>query len=470
VLHWDHAAMMPEGGAATRARQLATLEGLVHGMLADAALPDLLDAAEAAADPDPWDAANLREMRRAWRHARAVPADLVEALSVATSECETAWRAARPANDFAAVAPLLDTVLRLTREQAAAKAAAFGCSPYDALLDSYEPGGTAARIDALFAELAEVQPDLYGRALARQGAAPAVPGGPFPVAAQRALCAEVMGVLGFDFRHGRLDQSHHPFTGGVPDDVRLTTRYQEQDFLRGLLGTVHETGHALYEQGLPAAWRRQPVGDSRGMVLHESQSLLMEMQVARGDAFLGYLAPLLERAFGPDPAFAPGNLGRLARRVSRGLIRVDADEVAYPLHVMLRYRLERAMLDGDLAIGDLPGAWNDGMRDMLGVVPPDDRDGCMQDVHWFGGAFGYFPTYTLGALAAAQLFAAARRAVSGLPEALGRGDVAPLLAWLRSEVHGRASLESTDAVLEAATGAPLETAAYRAHIEARYLS
>jgi carboxypeptidase Taq len=470
MLHWDHAAMMPDGGAAARSRQIATLEGLAHGMLVDAALTGLLDEAEAAAGLDPWDAANLREMRRAWRHARAVPADLVEALSVAASECETAWREARPADDFGAVAPLLDTVLRLTREQAAAKAAAFGCAPYDALLDAYEPGGTAARIDALFAGLAAVLPDLHDRALARQGAAPVAAQGPFPVEAQRALGVEVMGVLGFDFRHGRLDRSHHPFTGGVPDDVRLTTRYHERDFLRGLLGTVHETGHALYEQGLPAAWRRQPVGDARGMVLHESQSLLMEMQVARGDAFLGFLAPLLARALGPDPAFRPDNLARLTRRVARGLIRVDADEIAYPLHVMLRYRLERALLAGDLAIGDLPGAWNDGMRDALGVVPPDDRDGCMQDVHWFSGAFGYFPTYTLGALAAAQLFAAAGRAITGLPDALARGEVAPLLAWLRAEVHGRASSASTDAVLESATGAPLETAAYLAHIEARYLS
>jgi carboxypeptidase Taq len=206
------------------------------------------------------------------------------------------------------------------------------------------------------------------------------------------------------------------------------------------------------------------------MVLHESQSLLMEMQVARGDAFLGFLAPMVARALGADPAFRPDNLARLTRRVARGLIRVDSDEIAYPLHVMLRYRLERAMLSGDLAVGDLPGAWNDGMREMLGVVPPDDCDGCMQDVHWFSGAFGYFPTYTLGALAAAQLFAAARRAVAGLPEALARGDVAPLLHWLREQVHGRASLMSTDAVLQAATGAPLETAAYLAHVEARYLS
>ena len=237
------------------------------------------------------------------------------------------------------------------------------------------------------------------------------------------------------------------------------------------MGVLHETGHGLYEAGLPRDWRRQPVGNARGMALHESQSLLMEMQACRSDAFLEFAAPRMRAAFGKDgPAWTADNLHRLYTRVAPGYIRVDADEVTYPLHIMLRYRLERAMLAGDLKLADLPGAWNEGMRELLGIVPPDDALGCLQDIHWPDGGWGYFPTYTLGALAAAQLFAAARRANPGLLAAIGKGDFAPLLAWLRANVHGKGSLESTDQVLIEATGDRLGTAAFKAHLETRYLS
>ena len=236
------------------------------------------------------------------------------------------------------------------------------------------------------------------------------------------------------------------------------------------MGVLHETGHGLYELGLPRDWRRQPVGNARGMVLHESQSLLMEMQACRSDAFVEFAAPRMRAAFGKNgPAWTEDNIHRIYTRVAPGFIRVDADEVTYPLHIMLRYRLERAMLAGDLALADLPGAWNDGMRELLGIVPPDDSLGCLQDIHWPDGGWGYFPTYTMGALAAAQLFGAARRAVPGLLEAIGRGDFAPLLGWLRTNVHGKGSIATTDEILTEATGAPLGTAAFKAHLESRYL-
>jgi carboxypeptidase Taq len=277
--------------------------------------------------------------------------------------------------------------------------------------------------------------------------------------------------LGFDFRHGRLDVSAHPFTGGTADDVRITTRYDEADFARALMGVLHECGHALYELGLPSDWRRQPVGNARGMVLHECQSLLMEMQACRSDAFIAFAAPLMRAAFGKTgPAWEADNIHRLYTRVAPGFIRVDADEVTYPLHIMLRYRLERAILGGDLALADLPGAWNDGMKELLGIVPPNDAVGCLQDIHWPDGAWGYFPTYTVGALAAALLFAAARTANPGLMSAIGQGDFAPLLAWLRANVHSKGSLADTDTLLTEATGAPLGTSAFKAHLERRYLA
>jgi carboxypeptidase Taq len=474
VLQWDMAAMMPEGGAGIRGDQLAELKVIGHEMLTDARVGALLDAAEAQAGGklDPWQAANLREMRRDWRHATALPADLVGALSKATSDCEMRWRSARKDDDFAGLLPLLSRVLELTREAAAIKAAAFGLEPYDALLDEYEPGGRVATIAPLFAELGAFLPDFIARVLDRQARAPApiALAGPFPAAKQRALAERLMRAIGFDFEHGRLDTSHHPFCGGVPEDVRLTTRWDETDFLSGLMGVLHETGHAMYERGLPAQWRLQPVGYARGMTLHESQSLLVEMQAARSREFVGFLAPLAAATFeASGPAWSVENLERHYLRVERGLIRVDADEVTYPCHVILRFRLERAMIVGDLALRDLPGAWREGMRELLGIVPPDDRDGCLQDIHWPGGAWGYFPTYTLGAIAAAQLFSAATRAVPAIPAALAAGEFAPLMAWLRANVHAKASLGLSDDILHAATGSALDVAAFRHHLQRRYL-
>jgi carboxypeptidase Taq len=308
--------------------------------------------------------------------------------------------------------------------------------------------------------------------LARQQSAPppVAPPGPFPVPAQRALCERLMRRIGFDFEGGRLDVSLHPFCGGVPEDVRITTRFDEADFARSLMGVLHETGHALYEKGLPAAWRHQPVGEARGMALHESQSLLIEMLACRSREFITFAAPLMREAFGADgPAWDAANLHRLAIRVAPGLIRVDADEVTYPAHVILRYRLERDFVAGRLAVDDLPEAWNAEMRALLGIIPPDDTRGCLQDIHWYDGAWGYFPTYTLGALAAAQLFEAALAAMPDIPAAIRRGDFAPLLAWLGENVHAKGSLLPAEELIRAATGRPLGTAAFRRHLERRYL-
>ncbi len=474
VLGWDQSAMMPEGGATARAEQMATLSVIRHEWLTDPALGGLILEAEAAPKSlNDWQRANLREARRQWRHATALNPKLVEARSKAANACEMVWRKAKPANDFKAFAKSFKLVLELTREVAEAKAEAFGCAPYDALLDEYEPGGSSAKINALFADLGKFLPGFIDKALARQARRPApLPlEGPFPIEQQRQAGLAFMKALGFDFRHGRLDVSAHPFTGGVPQDVRITTRYAEADFTKALMGVLHETGHALYELGLPKRWADQPVGEARGMVMHESQSLLVEMQVCRGTEFLTYAAPVLRRCFGGNgPAWSLENLQRIYARVKPDLIRVDADEVTYPAHVILRYRLEQAMLSGDLAINDLPDAWADGMQTLLGVDVPDHAHGCLQDIHWPVGSIGYFPTYTLGALAAAQLFAAACEADAAIASGIAKGDFKPLLRWLRKHVHGQGSLLSTDDLLRQATGKPLGTAAFKAHLKARYLN
>ena len=473
VLHWDSAVLMPGGGAEARSDQLAALAMTRHEMITDDRIGDLLDAAGEEATDDPWREANLKEMRRERIHACAVEPRLVEALSKAGMACEMKWREARAADDFALVAPLLAGVLDLVRQSADAKAEALDCSPYEALMDQYEPGGSVARIDGLFADLAEFLPDFIARVLEHQASRPdALPlDGPFPVEAQRALGERLMCNLGFDFERGRLDVSLHPFCGGVPDDIRITTRYDEDDFTQSLMGVLHETGHALYEMGLPSEWRHQPVGGARGMALHESQSLLIEMQACRSREFIAFAAPLMRESFGgKGDAWEVDNLYRHYTSVARSLIRVDADEVTYPAHVILRYRLERALIAGDMKVDDIPGAWNEGMAELLHITPPDDASGCLQDIHWFDGTFGYFPTYTLGALAAAQLFDAARRAVPGIPDAISAGDFAPLVGWMGNNIHARGSSASTDELLEAASGAPLGVDAFRRHLEERYLT
>lgn len=473
MLEWDFSAMMPEGGAGARSQQLAALQRVAHDMLTDPALPDLLAAAKDEEDGlDGWQAANLERMRRIHARETAAPAELVEAFILATKACEMAWRKARPANDFAALLPALQTVLDLVREIAAARADRLGTGRYDALLDEFDPGATSARIDAVFDSYAAALPELLAGALERQARRPApiVPQGPFPVDRQRALGEALMRAVGFDFDHGRLDVSLHPFCGGVPDDVRITTRYDEADFTTSLMGVLHETGHAMYERGLPAEWRSQPVGRAHSMAMHESQSLLVEMQACRSPAFLAFAADRMRAAFGGEgEAWTAENLLGLYTRVEPGFIRVDADEITYPAHIILRYRLEQALLSGDLPLADLPGAWNEGLQRLLGITPPDDRRGCLQDIHWPLGSLGYFPTYSLGAMAAAQLYDAAVRAEPGIPAAIARGDFAPLMGWLRTHVHSQGSRLSTDELLTQATGRPLDPAVFMAHLRNRYL-
>ncbi len=468
VLTWDQAVWMPRGGAEARGQQLATLRRMSHDLLTDPRLADWLEeAGQETRQADPWRSANLREMRRIHAAATAVDPALVEASSRVSTRAEMAWREAREKSDFALLRPHLEEVLRLERERARQLGRALGLAPYDALLAIYQPGLSDRVLEQLFAPLLEHLPAMIESVLARQET-PRRPAGPFPRQRQKELSERLMRVLGFDFEHGRLDESTHPFCGGTPTDIRITSRYDESDVLTGLMAVVHETGHALYEAGLPAQWRDQPVGAARGMAVHESQSLLVEMQVCRSAPFLRYLAPLLEETFGPDPAFEGDCLHRLVTRVERGFIRVDADELTYPLHVILRWRLERALIGGDLEVRELPAVWNEQMRELLGVTPPDDRRGVLQDIHWPIGAIGYFPCYTVGALLAAQLFRAVRRDLPDLEDGMARGEFRDLLAWLRRHVHGRGSLPVFHQLVEEASGEPLAANAFLHHLAERY--
>jgi carboxypeptidase Taq len=471
ILSWDNAAMMPTGAAATRAESMALLDVLRHGMAVEPRIGDWLGAAEADDGLGPWERANLREIRRLWTVQTALPADLVEASSKAISVCEMRWRQARADSDFAGLLPFLSEVLNLQRQIGRAKGEKLGLSPYDALLNDYEPGGRSEKIDALFDDLATFLPGFTQEVLALQTRRPRTPEpqGPFAIEKQRALGLKMMAALGYDFERGRLDVSTHPFCGGADNDVRITTRYDESDFAKALMGVLHETGHALYEQGRPQAHLNQPVGQARGMSLHESQSLLVEMQACRSGAFIRFAAPLMREAFGGSgPAWEQEALLARYTRVEAGFIRVDADEVTYPAHVILRYRLEKALIAGEMPLSELPFAWNAGMKALLGVTPPDDRRGCLQDVHWPSGGWGYFPTYTLGAMTAAQIFEAACKAEPEILPSIGRGDFSPLVGWLHSHIHSQASLYETDELLTRATGRPLDAGVFKAHLRRRY--
>jgi carboxypeptidase Taq len=472
ALQWDYATMMPAGGGPGRGEQLAELSAVCHALLCDSETGDLLDEATQDDSLNDWQSANVKAMRRKWAHATALSEDLVLAFSKACTACETVWRGARAAGDFAAVLPHMESLLGLVRQCASAKAEKLGLSPYDALLDEYEPGGRSADIDGRFAELEAFLPEFLGNVLEKQKSdpAPAFPQGPFAPESQRQLGLKLMTALGFDFNHGRLDVSLHPFCGGTPDDVRITTRFDESDFSSAMMGVLHETGHALYERGLPARWRYQPVGQALGMATHESQSLLIEMQMSRSRGFLEFAAPLMREAFkGSGPAWEVEALYRNLIKVEPGFIRVDADEVTYPLHVILRYRLEKQMIAGDLPLSDLPAAWNDGLEDLLGIRPPDDSEGCLQDIHWYDGAWGYFPTYTLGAMAAAQLFAAALEDKPQIAADIPKGDFTPLTDWLADNVHALGSSLDAVAMVEKATGKPLDADAFIRHLKVRYL-
>lgn len=470
IAGWDQAANMPAKGNEARGAAIAELAALMHRLRTDAGQGEQIRRAEQE-HLDDAQRANLREIRRDWERATALPDDLVQRREIAASHCEHAWRTQRPAGDWAGFVENFRPLLAIVREQAARLADRAGGGRYEALMHGFEPGIRTASVDRVFGELRQWLPGLIEQVIARQTATPVIePVGPFPVGRQRWLSEQVMQLLGFDFEAGRLDVSTHPFCGGVPEDVRMTTRYSPDNFLGSLMGTVHETGHGRYEQNLPREWLGQPLAEARSMALHESQSLSFEMQIGGHPAFAALMAPRLREAFGDQPAFAPDNLHRLLTRVRRGLIRVEADEVTYPAHIILRYEIERPLVEGEIEPEDIPALWDAKMMELLGLDTRGNlADGPLQDVHWPAGMLGYFPCYTWGAMFAAQWFAAIRRAVPDLDTRFAAGDLSPALDWLKANIWTQASRWTTDELALRASGELLNPAHFKAHLERRYL-
>jgi len=472
LLRWDAAVMMPRGSADVRGEQLAALETEHHALLTTPKVARLLERAEAGASQlEDWPLANLHEMRRQRDHAIATPPSLISRLAKATARAEVFWVEAKKANDFKLLAPHLEEVVHLVRDKAALLGQARGLAPYDALVDGFTPGVSTADIDTIFKALSRKLPGLINEAIEVQAAhAPTPLLGKFTVARQRSLSVDVLKALGFPFDRGRLDESEHPFTEGVPGDIRVTTRFDLNDPFSGLLGAVHETGHAMYDLGLPLKWRDQPVGRDRGLALEESQSLLFEMNLCRSRAFVKYLRPLLEKYLQVSgPEWEEANLYRHLIRVRRSTIRMDADELTYPVHIMLRYDLEKKILEGSLPVADLPEAWNASLEQRLSIRPASDVDGCLQDIHWAVGHFGYFPSYVLGAVIAGQLNEALRAARPALDEEIAAGQFGGVMDWLRDNVHGVGARLPVQELIKQATGKPLTAAAYLRYLETKYL-
>ncbi|MFA5551342.1 MAG: carboxypeptidase M32 [Trueperaceae bacterium] len=470
LLSWDQDTYMPEGGSQGRGHQMATLDSIRHARLTSARMADLLSALEAAELPaDGVEAATVREARRAYERATRLPSRLVEELARQSSSARLAWVRAREADDFGLFEPELARMVELKREEA--DAVGFETERYDALLDEYEPGATVAEVRRIFGRLREEQVALLaeiGDSSVKLSDAPLLLG--FPPAEQAAYVASLAAAVGYDFGRGRLDETIHPFAESMGlNDVRITTRYDHGNLATALFGTLHEVGHALYEQGIDPAFSRTPLAHAAGLGVHESQSRLWENLVGRSLAFWQGSYPKLQSAFEPRLRDVPLAAFHQAINVARpSLVRIEADEVSYNLHILVRFELETALLDGDLAVKDLPAAWNDRYRDYLGVVPTSDLQGCLQDIHWSVGLFGYFPTYALGNLMSVQLFEAAERHVGDLEGAIRAGDFAPLLSWLRKNVHRHGNRYSPAELLERATGARLDAGPYLDYLRAKF--
>lgn len=473
MLQWDAQTHMPAGGAWARGEQMAAITEVSVDLVGSTAAGDEISEAEAMAGALADDErADLFEMRRRFVHASAVPKELQAEATRLAQALQATWRTAKPESDFAGWAPGFNELLKVQREIAQAKAEVLGTTPYSALIDEYDPGVSEAVIDPIFAELAAFLPGLIAAVRERQARWPApLAIGPVPVERQAALSHRIAVAVGHDPNHFRIDVAPHPFSvPHSPGDVRFTTRYDEGDFRFAVFATLHEAGHAMYEFNLPHGFAFRPAGEARGMAVHESQSLSLEKYAGRSREFLGFLAGLMGEELGGEAArWSAINVRNIVRRLDDGFIRVQADELSYPLHVILRYRMEQALIRGDLAVADIPGAWNELFQSLLGRTPPDHAHGCLQDIHWSAGLLGYFPNYAMGSMLAAQLFERATADSPDILPALAEGDFKPYFGWVKPRVHARASFVDFATLVGDATGRPLDAEAYKRHVRRRYL-
>lgn len=468
---WDQRTYIPPKGHVHRSEQWAVLAKLLHERSTDKKIGRRLadvEGSDLVKDPLSAEAVNVREWRRTYDRATKIPKKLAEELARVTSECETAWEKARPNNDWKTFEPLQARVMGLLGERA--EALGYEREKYDALIEDFEPGATAATLEPVFQNLLKSLVSL----LQRIKESPVRPdkdifSRKYPIEAQKRFCAEVAAAIGYDLEAGRIDTTAHPFTTGItPGDVRITTRYFENNLLSALFGTIHEAGHAMYEQGLPEEHWGTPRAEVPSLGIHESQSRLWENLVGRTRGFWSHFLPLAKKSFESLRDVKLDDFFGAINSVQPSLIRVEADEVTYNLHILIRFELELAMMRGDLRVSDLPDAWNQKMKTYLGVEPESVGNGAMQDVHWGSGLVGYFPTYTLGNLYAAQLFAKAEEELGDQEIGFAKGEFAPLLDWLREKIHEPGGTHLPKDLIRHATGSDLDPSYFIRYLEKKY--
>lgn len=470
LLGWDQKTNAPQQSHAHRAEALAYLGTLAHQKFLAINEDDLIDRLSEAAEKgmlSPRDRAMVREVARDLARIEKLPETFVREYVAVTAEAEHVWEEARARNDFAIFAPWLKKVVDLTRTRAALLGDAQ--KPYDALLDEFEPGMTAETVSIVFAELREALVPLVEAIAGSRVSVPRLKGR-FPVESQKAFGRMITEAVGFDYTAGRIDESTHPFSSGFhPRDVRITSRYSETDVMYSIGSALHEAGHALYEQGLPYALLGTPLAESVSLAVHESQSRFWQNMVGMNKHFWKFAYPKLKKAFPEALKEIPLNdFYRAIHRVERSLIRTESDEVTYNLHIIVRFELEKALVEGAIAVKDLPHLWNQKMKEYLGVTVPDDARGVLQDVHWSGGAIGYFPTYALGNLYSAQIYESMRNDIPEFDHLLAEGNFAPILAWLRKKIHRHGRQYQAEELMRRATGSPLAVAPFMNYLKEKY--
>ena len=470
ILHWDMATVMPSMTRKQRSNQLAFMSKLKHEMLSSKKIGDLINETNED-NLATKDKINFYEMKREYFLASSLPRDLIEAFTKVSAKCEGKWQEARNECNFSIVEKSLDNLIKLTIEESDILSEKLECSKYESLIQKYEPFAKLDEISDVFKDLKLFLLNSLDFIIEKQKKDNFKKiNNLISVKTQEDIAKSLMKIVGFDFSRGRLDKSAHPFCGGATEDIRITTRYSVENPFSSLEGVMHETGHAMYELGLPKEWHHQPVGRSRGMAMHESQSLLIEMQITRSKAFKSFLSNFLNKSYNLNGSeWSSENLYTLGTRVNKTYIRVEADEVTYPLHIILRFNLEKSLIDKSLKTKDIPEAWNEEFKKLFGIKVNGDANGCLQDIHWYAGLIGYFPTYSLGALSSAQFASSLRKDLPKLDKNIEQGNFKPLFKWLRHNIHSKASFFSTNQILQQVTNSSLNAKYFKEYITNRYL-
>jgi carboxypeptidase Taq len=453
ILYADSMTITPINSQDSRVLEIKNISAIAHKLLTSIELSDLISEAQTEIDIlDDWQKANLREITRRHVHASSINSGLQRELMLAKTNCELMWKKAKDDNSFSMFKPYLQRVLSLSQEVAHIKSEQFNKPKYDTFLDVYNADQSGANIRDLYSGLKTTLPTLIPQIIDKQRSEKVLSITEISLEVQKAIIFNIMTKMGFDFMAGRIDEAPHPFCGGTPHDVRLLVKYGG-NFIKNIMSAIHETGHGLYEQGLPNKYRNQPVGKARSMAFHESQALIMEMQIARSQEFMEFLARMLKDEFGlVGNEYNASNLYKLSTRVNSNAIRIGSDEITYHMHVLLRVEIEEALLENTLTLEELPYAWNDRMKEYLGIIPATEREGCLQDVHWSKGYFGYFPSYTTGAITASMLMQKIKAKSPNITTDLASGNLSTINIFLNEHVRSKGSLCDSQTLMKSATG------------------